>query len=271
MIQKIIKVLTLGFFVSTLTGFVLYRMGYFDASSPSSALQTSPNGGELNSTYQAPDSTQILDSNQTPVIKQQYEHAIMPSSKSTAPVFDLKKYQEKKAKEQRMSSSKSMTFPIDLKLEVEDVKEHYVQPSKSAQTIDQKKIEEKKARELRMYSSKSLIIEDFQPYIENWFSMDSPEAIKVQPELVPKSFKPKAQSDVNIEKQEAQDNFLPSSKSTILPIDPELIANQIKSNPNPKVEVKEPRSIAWGMIGLGVLGILFVGIGSIVYFKKKSK
>lgn len=229
MIQNIIKVLTLGFFVSMLTGFVIYRMGYFDSSTPSSALQTSPNGGELNSANQVPDSIQ------TPQINQQNKPEIMPSSKSITPAIDLKEYQEKKAKEQRMSSSKS-TILTDFNLEVEDVKEHYVRPQKSMRTIDLKKIEKQKGEELRMASSKSLIITDF-----------------------------------NLEAKDVIDPLVHSSKTLVHPIGLKTSSNAVSAREEPTGEVEKPAIIYWGMIGLGVLGILFVGIGSIVYFKKKSK
>ena len=253
MIQTIIKVLTLGFFVSTLTGFVIYRMGYFDAASASSSLQTSPNGGELNNanqSNQAPDSTKI------PEINQQNQPAIMPSSKSGR-AFDLEKYEEKKAKELRMSSSKSMAHPIEIKtiqglIEPKvELENPYIASPKPEPTLDFEKYQQQKEEQVRMSSSKSLImpinLKLSKELIER-FKLDDK---KVQPEITT--------LDTTQKKELNVDDIA----------DPTFVSNQIESVKETKTE--KPSGTHWGMIGLGVLGILFVGIGSIVYFKRKSK
>ena len=76
MIQNAIKILTLGFFISMITGFVMYRTGAFDSTTASNAFHTSPNGGELNNANQAPNSNGATE------INQQNTNEIMPSSKS---------------------------------------------------------------------------------------------------------------------------------------------------------------------------------------------
>lgn len=246
MIQHVLKVLTLGFFFSTITGFVMYRMGYFEAESNAHSLQTSHNGGELlNANIEQ-------DTNRTPQINQSIETPILPSSKSVVPVFDLEKYEEKKRQE-ILPSSKSGLHPIQFTLEVEDVKEQYTQPVKSALKVDLKKFEEQQAEQFRLSSSKSVIITDFQPYLKKLFSVNGPEGIKIQPQLIPTD-------SSKIEKDTLQID---------LPTKAKRVTNQIDFD-EPKIKVDKPRGVAWGMIGLGVLGILFVGIGSIVYFKRKS-
>lgn len=220
-------------------------------------MQTSYNGGELlNANVEQ-------DTNHSPQINPNNAQPIMPSSKSISPTFDLEKYQKA-----RMSSSKSMTHPIEFKLEVEDVKDHYTQPAKSARTINLKKYEEQLGEEkLRLSSSKSLIITDFQPFVNKWFSVNGPEGIKVQPELIPKdSSKSTVQSDLNPENNKFRtyyDSKKPQEKN-----DQELI--ELKG----AVRFAETSTrfvhISWSAIGLGVLGILFVVIGSIIYFKRKS-
>ena len=203
-----------------ISGFVLYRSGYFEAEHAHYALQKSPNGGELNNVSIEQDSTK------TDTIRQMNNMPIMPSSKSITPAFNLKKYEQKQLRQEIMPSSKSMSHPIrmypDLDVELENP---YVS------------------------SSKSVIVHDFQREIENLFTSSEkqskesakkvePDASKIQPEKLEKATVPA----LNIEQQE-----------------------------NQSVNEEKPDGVSWGMIGLGVLGILFVGIGSILYFKRRSK
>jgi hypothetical protein len=224
LVQNIIKVLTLGFFISMITGFVLYRSGYFDATTASDSLQVSPNGGELYIAQVDQDSTKspqqtingysrkkIMPSTKSAVpifdmesVKQDMKKQLLPSSKSIAPIFDLEELNQQESSQEILPSSKSMTYPIDIK------------PEATANEIENEKRE------------------DF----------------KKQPELVE-----------DLDDVEALGELPPSEEAEML----DEVAETIESS--------EPESthINWRGIWIGVLGILFVALGSIVYFKRRSK
>jgi len=196
LIQNALKILTLGFFFSMISGFVLYRSGYFEDESQS-YLQTSPNGGELLAQVDQ-------DTMKSPEINNANAAPIMPSSKSAVPVIDWEKIELDEKKKMMLYSSKSLTFPVDVK------------PEMTANQIEDKKR----------------------------------EAFRQQPELEPKS---DSSELITSEKRDSiQDvGSLKSKKKT--------------------VEETESAPINWRAIWIGVLGILFVAIGTIVYFKRRSK
>lgn len=298
LIQKIIKVFTLGFFVTTLTTFVVYRMGYFDASSPSSALQTSPNGGELNNANQAPDSKQIVDSIQSPEIKQQTEPQIMPSSKSAVPLFDLDEYKRNNPSS-IMPSTKVMLHPIEIKtskgpvpmvLPKSELENPFVNSTnKEVPAFDLEKLEQKKENELRMSSSKSMVLSD--PKLVNFLlSEEERPLIKPKPriELTEEQIRMySSKSATTLFTIESLEKVIPEKyRREFFKIDnenepkkPELTTSV--SDEIEEIEIDGAKRVAdsktnittinWRLIGIGVLGILFVGIGSIVYFKRKSK
>ncbi|MDG1332067.1 MAG: hypothetical protein P8P74_07045 [Crocinitomicaceae bacterium] len=213
MIQNVIKILTLGFFISMITGFVMYRSGYFDSTETSYSLQKSPNGGELNANLAQVDQ----DTNKIPQINQNNAAPIMPSSKSAVPILDLEEAIQDD-KKRILPSSKSMLHPIEISPET------------------QRKM---------MSSSKSIIISD--PSVS---SKSNREAIKIQPELEPKD-----SSIADIDESEESESTGENIKEKKGKVEPDN-----KSTP-----------INWRGIWIGVLGILFVAIGSIVYFKRRSK
>lgn len=217
MIQNAIKVLTLGFFISMITGFVMYRTGAFDSTTASSALHTSPNGGELNNANQAPSSTGNLE------INQQNTNEIMPSSKSLAPAIDLKKYEQEKKKELRMSSSKSMMLPNDFKIDVEDIKKEYVSSSKSM--LHPIKVE---------------------PTANKMSEKDQQQIAKLQPKFSPTT----SDTKQDITSDPTKDHSIKSGE---------------------REEIRKTSGVYWGLVGLGVLGIVFVGIGIFVYFRYKLR
>lgn len=196
-----------------ITGFVMYRSGYFDSTETPYSLQKSPNGGELNANLAQVDQ----DTNKIPQINQNNAAPIMPSSKSMAPVFDLESLKEDMKKE-ILPSSKSMLHPIEISPET---------------------------KRKMMSSSKSIIISD--PSVS---SKSNREAIKIQPEIEPKD----------------------SSIADIYESDEgESTGQNIKEKKGKTVEDTKSTPINWRGIWIGVLGILFVAIGSIVYFKRRSK
>ena len=219
MVQKAIKILTLGFFISMITGFVLYRSGYFDSTKTAYSLQTSPNGGELNSVQ--------IDQNSTksPEINQNTNAPVMPSSKSLAPVLELDRESiQQDVKMKILPSSKSMLHPIE------------IEP------------EEWKVDDIHLYSSKSMTYPIEFGQTANQIEDKKREAFRKQPELEPKD-STSTNTDVADDRSEA------TIKKT-----------KRKSSSTPK-----STPINWRGIWIGVLGILFVAIGSIVYFKRRSK
>jgi hypothetical protein len=224
LIQTAIKVVTLGFFISIISGFVLYRSGFFDAQDPRYALQKSHNGGELNTLNGEQDSTQ------TQQIEQLNELQIMPSSKSIAPAFDLKKYEQQK-KLERLPSTKVLLHPIRINPKEPEIK----------------------LENPYMYSSKSAIIRDFEKVFEKHsISYEVQTKTAQQSPSIPKGSDSLKKLQNKHEKQT-------------------LNSNQVNAAPPSKKSEKAPTGISWGLIGLGVLGIFFVGIGSIVYFKKRPR
>jgi hypothetical protein len=219
LVQKAIKILTLGFFISMITGFVIYRSGYFDSTKTSYALQTSPNGGELNSTQIDQDSTK------SPEIEQNTNAPVMPSSKSLAPVFDLDGESViQDMKKEILPSSKSLLHPIEIKPD------------------------EWKLDDIHLYSSKSMTYPIEVGQTANQIEDKKREAFRKQPELEPSD-----SSSVNTDdSDESSDATIKKTKRKSAP--------ETKSTP-----------INWRGIWIGVLGILFVAIGSIVYFKRRSK
>lgn len=197
LIQNTIKLLTLGFFISMITGFVMYRMGYF-SSEKTEVFHPNPNGGELLV------ASIDQDTNQTPAIKQSKHNPIMSSSKSIVPVIDQQELKQRSQIE-ILPSSKSMIHPIEIKVDKDAITE-----------INKKK--------------------------------------EVKPSPIPE--------DSDSLKQERKKTS--TSKAVSNEIKP---ANSNVSNDT----IEKPTNISWGTIGLGVLGILFVGVGSIVYFKRRSK
>ena len=171
------------------------------------------------------------DTNRSPEINQRIQQPILPSSKYIAPVFDLEKYEQKK-KQEIMPSSKSGLHPIRINPDVEEV------------TLENP----------YAHSSKSLIITDFKPLFKNLLSENNREAIKKQPELIP---------------DDKKDSLVRETKTTSK--EKNHYMNEIKGAKVVAREGTSSKSISWISIGLGVLGILFVGIGSIVYFKRRSK
>ena len=175
-----------------ITGFVMYRSGYFESSTANNSLQTSPNGGELLL------ASAEQDTNRSPQINQTNQPPIMPSSKSFVPIMDIEEIRP-----EIMPSSKSMTHPIK------------IEPT------------------------------------QNQVSEKARQVYKVQPELNP------------------NDSSAITIDSSAEPV-AESHQDSIEAGDEPELEGEKPNGISWGLISLGVLGILFVGIGSIVYFKRKS-
>ncbi len=209
MIQTAVKVLTLGFFISMISGFVLYRSGYFEAEHAHYALQKSPNGGELNNVIIEQDSTK------TETIRQMNNMPIMPSSKSMSPMLNI---------EDLVPSSKSMLHPIDIDWD-------------SVFLVDNPYAS----------SSKSTILN------HDWIKLLDIKALS-KSIVQPKTLK------VDISSVEKDTEMNTAVKATT-----------IEKKEKPRIQKEKPDGISWGMIGLGVLGILFVGIGSILYFKRRSK
>ena len=230
--KNLLKVLTLGFFISMITGFVVYRMGYFDPESSANALQTSPNGSELINENGNANASQTQDTT-NPAANQAPTQPIMPLSKSMSPAFDLKKYEAEQKKQQMMSSSKSIVIAPDFRFEdsASELKNPYMHSSKS----------------LIHPINIGLMIQSFQ------FEANR-QAIKVQPKLV---------------KKDSTENEAARAIKIVFPVKkPNIVKGEDAAK---QKSADKPKGISWGMIGLGVLGILFVGAGSIAYFKKRSK
>lgn len=200
-----------------ITGFVMYRSGYFDSEKSTHFLHTSPNGGELNL-------AQIdQDSIKSPEIHQNNAAPIMPSSKSSVPIIDMESIKQDMKKE-ILPSSKSMLHPIEIK------------PT-----------EEWKIGDAHLYSSKSMTFPIEVGPTANQVADKEREAFRKQPELESKD------SDSSVKTPEK-----PSTKGE------EVTTKKEESK-------DESAPINWRGIWIGVLGILFVAIGSIVYFKRRSK
>ena len=183
-----------------ITGFVLFRSGYFNSSQTSEALHVSPNGGELHLAQVE----QEQNKSQSDEVKQKEDkEPIMPSSKSISPVFDLDEIDEEDLKTLVLPSSKSMIYPIEIK------------PGATANEIENEKR----------------------------------EAFKKQPEL---------------EKDTAEEvTQEPTSEKETESVD--------KGSEETSSSETESTHINWRGIWIGVLGILFVALGSIVYFKRRAK
>ena len=180
-----------------ITGFVMYRTGYF-SSEKTKVFHSSPNGGELLV------ATVDQDTNQTPAIEQPKHDPIMSSSKSIVPVIDQQELKQRSQIE-ILPSSKSMIHPIEIKIDKDAITE-----------------------------------------------INKQKEVKSTP--IP----------------EDSDSLKEERKKTSTS---KVVSNEIKPA-NSKVSnegTEKPTNISWGTIGLGVLGILFVGVGSIVYFKRRSK
>lgn len=192
MIQNAIKILTLGFFISMITGFVMYRTGAFDSTTASSALHTSPNGGELNNANRAPNSTEA------PEINQQNTNKIMPSSKS-------------------------MVLSNEFKIDVKEINKEYASSSKSM------------LHPIQIESTPNQITEK-----------DQKQVAKIQPKSSP--------TDTNTKQDITSD---PTSDRSI--------------ESGEREEIRKTSGVYWGLVGLGVLGIIFFAIGLFVYFKHKAR
>ncbi len=215
--------------MSMISGFVFYRMGYFDSSKTVSALQVSPNGGELLNVNSDPDSTLL----KTEAVG---ETPIMSSTKSTAPIFDLEKYEQKK-KQNILPSSKSAIQLID-----------------GEELIKQVKLENP-----YLYSSKSMTHPIRFEFDNKVSTEQNRQAIKVQPELLP------AKEKEEKELSKARKARTKSVNSENLPEEEQI------DEADPSIDKQQHKGIAWSTIGLGLLGIVFVSIGSIVYFKRRSR
>ncbi len=211
-----------------ISGFVLYRSGYFDSTETetTSSLHVSPNGGELLNTT-------VVDTNQQK-ISEAISEPIMPSSKSSVPIFDMEKYEEQRKNERMFPSSKSATHLIDGK----------------PFFLDEIKLDNP-----FLYSSKSMIFPVEIKYNPEVSSLQNRQAIQVQPELIEEESK--KEDSTKAYKQKV--NQEKASKG-----------DKIKKGA-PPAEKEKHKGIAWSTIGMGLLGIVFVSIGSIVYFKRRSK
>lgn len=208
-----------------ISGFVLYRSGYFDSNTTTSSLHVSPNGGELLNTT-------VVDTNQQK-ISEALSEPFMPSSKSTVPIVDMEKYEEQSKRERLFSSSKSAIHLIDGK----------------PFFLDEIKLDNP-----YLYSSKSMTFPVEFKYNPEVSSLQNRQAIQVQPELIEK--KPKKEDSTKAYKQK---------------VDPSNVSKSDTIKKGDPVEKEKHKGIAWSTIGMGLLGIVFVSIGSIVYFKRRSK
>lgn len=209
-----------------ISGFVFYRMGYFESSETASALHVSPNGGELLNSNAQQDTTQET-------IQQTSETPILPSSKSIAPVFDLEKYEQEHQRD-ILPSSKSAVRLIDGK----DV----FKPTELENPY--------------LYSSKSMT-HPIKFEFDNIVSTEqNRQAIKAQPELIQEDY------EENVSKAQKKATKHDSISADEQAVEAEPLSEEVEEN---------HKGIAWRTIGIGLLGIVFVSIGSIVYFKRRSK
>lgn len=224
-----------------ISGFVLYRSGYFDSTPASDALQVSPNGGEIHLAQVDQDSTKA------PQINQNNAAPIMPSSKLIVPVLDGEKYLKRETKT-IMPSTKSgirLIEPFkespDVNLEKVELKNPYISKSKSP-SFDQDKVKE----EVEMHilpSSKSMTF-----------------PIEVKPEGTSYGLDTAKQ----LKQEEKEDDEIADDA-------PSKQGETVEEGSKNASSADESTPINWRGIWIGVLGILFVAAGSIVYFKRRSK
>lgn len=228
-----------------ITGFVMYRSGYFDSTQKSNALHVSPNGGELNLAQTDQDTTK------TPQINQNNQAPIMPSSKSLAPVFDASDYKMNDSR-RIMPSSKSgirLIDPLDkptvLKLEKVELNNPYTSPQKKSLPEQQEANQAPEHDILPSSKSMTFPIKIDPAQTPNQIEDKKREAFRKQPEL------------------EAKEDEMKDSSSNE--------GESLDKGTSTESSEEESTPINWRGIWIGVLGIVFVAVGSIVYFKRRSR